>query len=62
MLPVAMFLISSCNEMDTDGDISIMGFRLAEEIKSYIGRNVDDEEVIINFIGHSMEESSLELL
>jgi len=54
MLPVAMFLISSCNEMDTDGDISIMGFRLAEEIKSYIGRNVDDEEVIINFIGHSM--------
>jgi hypothetical protein len=29
--------------MDTDGDISIMGFRLAEEIKSYISRNVDDD-------------------
>ena len=29
MLPVAMFLVSSANELDTDGDISIMGFRLA---------------------------------
>ena len=30
MLPVAMFLVSSANQLDTDGDISIMGFRLAE--------------------------------
>ena len=54
MLPVAMFLVSSANEMDTDGDISIMGFRLAEEIKAYIAKNFDEEEVIINFVGHSM--------
>ena len=49
-----MFLVSSANEMDTDGDISIMGFRLAEEIKAYIAKNFDEEEVIINFVGHSM--------
>jgi alpha-beta hydrolase superfamily lysophospholipase len=41
--------------METDGDISIMGFRLAEEIKTYITKNqLDEEEVIFNFVGHSM--------
>lgn len=40
--------------MDTDGDITIMGFRLAEEIKSYIAKNVEEDEVIINMVGHSM--------
>ena len=54
MLPVAVFLVSSANEMDTDGDINIMGFRLAEEVKTHIVKNFEEEEVIINFVGHSM--------
>jgi hypothetical protein len=30
ILPVAMFLNASSNEMNTDGDITIMGVRLAD--------------------------------
>lgn len=55
MLPVGMFLISSCNEVSTEGDIGLMGFKLSEEIKSFISRTADnDSEVILNFVGHSM--------
>ena len=54
MLPVSVFLVSNANELDTDGDISLMGFRLAEEIKTFIARSFEEEEVILNFVGHSM--------
>lgn len=43
MIPVAMYLVSSTNEINTDGDISLMGFKLAEEIKSYISRVAENE-------------------
>jgi triacylglycerol esterase/lipase EstA (alpha/beta hydrolase family) len=54
-LPVAMFLNSTANEHDTTGDIELMGKKLADEIKSYINRFIDNQnEVIINLVGHSM--------
>jgi triacylglycerol esterase/lipase EstA (alpha/beta hydrolase family) len=50
-----MFLNSTCNEFDTNGDIELMGKNLADEIKIYINRFIDNEkEVIINLVGHSM--------
>lgn len=36
-----MFLASSCNEANTEGDISLMGFKLAEEVKGFIARFID---------------------
>jgi len=34
--PDALLLLSSCNEDNTDGDITEMGERLADEVKRYI--------------------------
>jgi hypothetical protein len=36
LFPEAMFLCSSANEDQTEGDISEMGVRLAQEVNSYI--------------------------
>ena len=54
MLPNANFLISRSNEGETEGSIEEMGERVAFEVKNYIRNYLDHEEVIINFIGHSM--------
>lgn len=55
VLPLAIYLVSSTNEINTEGDIALMGFKLAEEIKTFILRSADNpKEVIINFVGHSM--------
>jgi hypothetical protein len=38
-MPEAIFLCSSANEQDTDGDIMDMGYKLAQEIHQYIREN-----------------------
>lgn len=54
-LPLAEYLLSTCNECDTDTDIDQMGQKLAEEIRKYIRREgLPEREIILNFVGHSM--------
>lgn len=56
-LPDAHFLLSRSNEGDTDNDIKSMGKKLAEEIEKYISNYLEEyeqENVIINLVGHSM--------
>jgi pimeloyl-ACP methyl ester carboxylesterase len=55
MLPTALIQCSTTNESNTDNDISVMGLRLADEVRMTIQRNFEDpKEAIINFVGHSM--------
>lgn len=42
MLPTAVLHASTCNEMDTDGDIALMGLRLADEVAKVVQRNFED--------------------
>ena len=55
MLPTALFHVSTQNERNTDTDITVMGLRLADEIRSCVARHFEEPgEAIINFVGHSM--------
>jgi surfactin synthase thioesterase subunit len=48
-------MVSTANEMSTDGDIGSMGIRLADEIRIYLAKHFEDpSDAILNFVGHSM--------
>jgi triacylglycerol esterase/lipase EstA (alpha/beta hydrolase family) len=56
-IPDAYFLIAKSNEDNTEGDIRLMGKKVAEEIESYISNYMEEyeqENVIINLVCHSM--------
>ena len=53
--PEALFLSSSSNEDCTDGDISVMGANLANEVKTYISEWAPGNLLgRLSFIGHSL--------
>ena len=53
--PHYLFLCSSCNQDNTDGDIRSMGQRLSHEIKAYIREWCADGSLHrMSFIGHSL--------
>lgn len=52
--PDTIFYASISNEELTNEPISILGERLAKEIKSYITDNFSESSLRISFIGHSM--------
>ena len=55
--PTAHFLCSICNEDQTDGDISAMGERLAEEVRNFISDLINDGSTTLSrlsFVGHSL--------
>jgi hypothetical protein len=52
--PKLVILDSAFNENRTDGDISEMGERLAEEIVSFMSLNFGNRCPLISFIGHSL--------
>jgi pimeloyl-ACP methyl ester carboxylesterase len=55
MMPTALLHSSTYNEIDTDIDISLMGLRLADEVRLCIQRNFEEpKDAIISFVGHSM--------
>lgn len=55
MMPTALLHSSTYNEMDTDIDISVMGLRLADEVRLTVQKHFEEpKEAIINFVGHSM--------
>lgn len=56
-LPDAYFLISKANEDNTQGDIGKMGKKAADQIQNFISNYMEEyqqENVIINMVGHSM--------
>ena len=44
IFPLAEFLVSTTNELDTESDIESLGFRLGKEIGRYIDREALNEE------------------
>ena len=55
LYPEALFLCSSSNENETEGDIMSMGVRLAQEILQYINEWCPSNTLgKISFIGHSL--------
>ena len=53
--PESLFLCSSSNEDQTNGDILEMGIRLANEVKDYIRDNCPHETLgRLSFLGHSL--------
>ena len=53
--PEAMFLCSSVNEDNTEGDIADMGKRLASEVATFIQDNLPLTSLgRISFVGHSL--------
>lgn len=54
-LPDALFLPACSNEGQTDGDISDMGYRLSQEVLSFIKDNAPGNQLArITFIGYSL--------
>ena len=55
LFPEAMFLCSTKNEKETEGDIIEMGVRLAQEVNTYISQYCPDFSLgKISFIAHSL--------
>ena len=53
--PEAMFLCSSSNEDNTEGDIAEMGQRLSTEILNFITENCPENTLgRLSFVGHSL--------
>ena len=53
--PSAIFLSSTCNENESDGNIEDQGMKLANEIQNYIENYFELDEIKrISFIGHSL--------
>lgn len=56
LYPSSHFLCSSQNEKKTDGDIGMMGKRLATEVREYISKYLPRKGSLekISFVGHSL--------
>jgi len=54
LYPESLFLCSSSNEDNTETEIATMGFRLAEEVKSFVNEWCPDALGRLSFIGHSL--------
>lgn len=56
LFPNSVFLLSTCNESATDGDIREMGVRLSEEIHRFVGSNFNSPDDVgrMSFIAHSL--------
>ncbi|KAL4470949.1 hypothetical protein ABPG72_013536 [Tetrahymena utriculariae] len=53
--PDAIFLHSSCNEDYTDGDIEVMGIRLADEVGKFLSSQLYGRKLKrLSFVGHSL--------
>lgn len=53
--PSAIFLSSTCNENESDGNIEDQGMKLANEVTNYIENYFELDEIKrISFIGHSL--------
>jgi len=54
-LPESLFLCSSANEQDTEGDIGDMGHRLAQEVHNFIRESCPGKNLgRLTFVGHSL--------
>jgi len=59
--PEIQFLMSEANEEKTSGDFREMGFRLAQEVISFLKRKMDKasrrrnlRDIKLSFVGHSI--------